>query len=487
MSKVWRLAVFAAAAIPGTALADAAQTPAANAPSFKLPSNVAVDVSGGAANPDGSGLQGRTSLAIQTAAGDAKLSGTFTATPSGPTQPDDQTARKLGLDSKLKGPAGVTLSINAGSQIQDTRQNGVLVPTGLAATSATTEQNMASASATAHPLANVGVTTGIRQSRTITAQDNQPLAGARQSNTVTADDRQIYANADWTPVPALTINAGAKSEETRVSSHGLGDGADQYRFAEPSASAIARPWTGAQVKVSSEDAVSPVNPYDFAALAQAAGPDSDLHIAPNREWRNQASVSQTLDGGGMLSASVTQARVESATELGLTPDGATAPVSISGGARSQLDASVSMPLSGIGLPGTTISSQATLRRSQIRDPITGETRRLSGEIPREASVKLAHKDDARRLEWGVTGNLATEQSFYQPAQVTSLRTGSGVGAFVTYNPGRYVVSLNANCLIGGARSQTSDIYLGNRTGNIEATTRTGDSSPLVSLSVSQKF
>ena len=481
MSKVWRWAALAVAAIPGTALADAAQNSA-----FKLPGNVAVNVSGGAANPDGSGLQGSTSIAIQTAAGDAKLSGTFSATPPGPSQPADQTARKLGVDSTLKGPAGVTVAIRAGSQIQDTRQNGVLVPAGLAATSATTQLNSAAASATAHPLANVGITTGISQSQSITAQDNQPVTGIRQSNTVTADDRQIYANADWAPVPALTLSAGAKSEEMRVSSHGTGESADQYRYAEPSVSATAQPWSGAQVKLSGEDAVSPVNPYDFAALAQAAGPDSDLHVAPNREWRNQASVRQTF-GVGSLTATVTQARVESATELGLTANGATAPLSISGGARQQLDASLSIPLSGIGLPDTTISSQATLRQSQIRDPVTGETRRLSGEMPRQAGVKLVHKDDARNLEWGVTGTLATEQTFYQPAQVTALRTGSGVGAFVTYNPGKYIVSLNANGLIGGARSQTSDIYLGNRTGNIEATTHTADSRPLVSLSVSQKF
>jgi hypothetical protein len=162
-------------------------------------------------------------------------------------------------------------------------------------------------------------------------------------------------------------------------------------------------------------------------------------------------------------------------------------MSIAGGTRRQIDASLSMPLSGVGLSGTTISSQATLRQSQVRDPVTGRMRRVSGEIPRQASVKITHKDDDHHLEWGVKGSLGTAQNFYQPAQTTALRTGSGVGAFVTYKPGKYTVSLNADGLIGGARSQVDTFYSGTRDGNVTAINRTGDNSPMVSVSVAQKF
>lgn len=483
MSKVWRWAALAVAAITCSALADAAQSSP-----FKLPSNIAVNVSGGAANPDGSGLKSDTSVDIQTAVGDAKLSGTFTTAPPSPAQPADQTQRKLGLDSTLKGPAGVTVSINASSEIHDTRQNGMLVPAGLSGTSATTQQNTASATATVRPLSDVGVTMGVSQSHSITAQNNQPITGSRQSNTVTADDRQVFASADWnTPVPSVALSAGVKSENMRVSSRGKGDDADQYRYATPNASATAKLWDGAQMKLSSEDAISPVNPYDFAALAQTDPDNPNLRVEPNHEWRNQASLTQSFDNGGTLSATVTQARIESTTELAVTSGGATVPASISGGTRQQFDANLSMPLSGIGLPDTTLSSHATVRQSQIRDPLTGQSRRVSGEVPREAGVKLTHKDDKHHLEWGVTGNLGTGQSFYQPAQITKLRTDGGVGAFITYKPGKYIVSLNANGLLGGTRSQTDTFYNGTRMGDIETVNRTSDASPLVSVSVSQKF
>jgi hypothetical protein len=377
--------------------------------------------------------------------------------------------------------------VQASSEVQDSRQTGVLMPAGLSSTAATTTTDSATATATAQPLPDVGVTMGVSQSREVSAQDNVPTGGAAQNSTVSTDDRKAFASADWSPLPYLQMNAGVTSQAMSVSARSATSAGDEYRYTQPQLSATASLWDGAKVKVSGEDVVSSVNPYDVAALAQAAGTNSDLRVIPNREWRNQATVSQNFDNGGTLSATVTQARIESTTELGLTPDGAAAPMSIAGGTRRQLDANLSMPLSGVGLYDTTISSQATLRQSQVRDPVTGQMRRVSGEIPRQASVKVTHKDDDRHLEWGVKGSLGTAQNFYQPAQMTALRTGSGVGAFVTYKPGKYTVSLNADGLIGGARSQVDTFYSGTRDGNVTAVNRTGDNSPMVSVSVAQKF
>jgi hypothetical protein len=482
MSKVWHWAALAVAALPGTAFAAAVQSS-----SYPLPNDVALNVSGGPANADGSGLKSSTSVDLHSPIGSTTLSGTFTSAPSDLSAPADRTDRKLGVDSRFSAPGGVSVSVQASSEMQESRQTGTLVPAGLSSTSAITKTDSAVAKVTSQPVAGVGVTMGVSQSHSETTQGNVAVGGSVQNNTVATDDKKAFASADWSPVSFLRLKAGAASQTASVSTHGTANAGDEYHHTAPYASATAQLWDGAEAKVASTDAVSPINAYDFAALAQAAGANSGLEIKPNREWRNQATLSQDFDNGGTLSATVTQARIESATELGLTPDGAAAPMSVSGGARRELDASFSMPLAGYGLAGTTISSQATLRQSQLRDPVTGHTRRMSGEVPRQANVKLTHKDDARHLEWGVKGRLATEQRFYQPAQMTALRTDSGVGAFVTYNPGRYTVSLNADGLIGGARSQVDTFYSGTRDGNVTAVNRTGDNSPMVSVSVQQKF
>jgi hypothetical protein len=482
MPKVWRWAALAVAAIPGAAWADAAQTS-----SYPLPNDVALKISGGPANADGSGIKGSTSVDLASPIGSTTLSGTFTSAPPDLSTPMDRTDRKVGIDSNLNVPGGVKLTVRASSEVRESRQTGTLVPAGLSSTSATTKTDNATAKIAGQPIDGLGLTVGVSQSHSETTQGNVTAGGSVQNNMVATDSQKAFASADWSPLSFLELKAGAASQTTSVSTHGAANAGDDYRHTAPYASATAQLWDGAQVKLASTDAVSAINPYDFAALTQAAGANSDLEIKPNREWRNQATLSQAFDNGGTLSATVTQARIESTTELGLTPGGATAPMSISGGARRELDASLSLPLSGYGLADTTLTSRATLRQSRVRDPVTGQTRRISGEVPRQASVKLTHKDDAHHLEWGVKGHLATEQRFYQPAQMTALRTDSSVGAFVTYAPGKYTVSLNADGLIGGARSQTDTFYSGTRNGNVTAINRTGDSSPMVSVSVSQKF
>jgi len=482
MSKVWRWAALAVAAIPGTALAAAERSSA-----YPLPNDMALKVTGGPANTDGSGIQSSTSVDLHSPVGSTTLSGTFSSAPPDPSLPADRTDRKLGLDSTFNAPGDVSVAVQASSEVQDMHQTGLLVPAGVSNSTATTKTDSATASATTRPVSGVAVTVGISQDHTEATQANVAVGGATQNNTVATDDKKAFANASWSPLSFLQANAGVSNQTTTVSTQGAANADDEYRHTAPNASATATLWKGAQAKLSTADVVSPVNPYDFAALVQASGDAANVQLKPNREWQNQATLSQSFDNGGALSATVTQARIESTTELGITATGAAAPMSVSGGTRREIDASLSLPLADYGLEGTTITSQAALRQSRVRDPVTGAVRRMSGEVPRQAGLKITHRDDAHHVQWGVTGSLATEQRFYQPAQMTALRTEPGVGAFVTYDPGKYTVSLNADGLIGGGRRQVDTFYSGTRSGNVLATNRSGDDSPMVSVSVSQKF
>lgn len=484
MPKAWCWAPLAIALVPGAALAAGAAPP----PASQWPRNVTVNVDGGAANPDGTGLKGNTSVDVQLAGGvDAKVTGAFSSDPSNPAQPGDRTDQKFGLATALNGPAGVRFAISANSQTHVDRQEGVLMPAGLARTTVTTQENSATAAATIEPFDGARVTAGVSERHTLTTQNNLPVGGSPQNSSVTVDDRQAFASLQWTPIQLLTINASGKLETAQATSQATAHAADDFRYAEPSVSAAVHPWTGGTLTASAEEAVSPINTGDFAALAEAAGPDTALRLAPNREWHNQTSFTQTFDNGASISVSGTQANLQSTTELTLADLGA-APVSVSGGTRREFDASLSVPLSGIGLSNTSVTSQAKWQQSQIRDPLTGQIRRASGEIPREAQIRITHEDNAHHLEWGVTGDLGTRQTIYQPAEIAKLHTGSGIGAFVRYKPvNNYVVSLNANGLVGGARSQTAWLYSGSREGNLESVNRTSDASPLVSLSVSRAF
>src|SRR5512146_2633877 len=108
MSKVWHWAAVVVAAIPGAARADAARSSL-----YTLPADVALKVSGGPANSDGSGIKGDTSVDLHSRIGDTTLSGAFTSAPPNSSLPPDRIDRKVGLDSNLHGPAGIKITVQA--------------------------------------------------------------------------------------------------------------------------------------------------------------------------------------------------------------------------------------------------------------------------------------------------------------------------------------------------------------------------------------
>src|SRR6185437_7195674 len=139
-------------------------------------------------------------------------------------------------------------------------------------------------------------------------------------------------------------------------------------------------------------------------------------------------------GAASLSAGVTKSQNGTATELAPI-DGGQTPASVAMKKKRKVTVAVSLPLEGFGLADTQLNSQATWRKSQVRDPVTGAYRRANGEAPREASLNLTRNLPAADAKIGVSGNLGTVRDFYQVNQSTEIRTAPRLGAFLSYTPG----------------------------------------------------
>jgi hypothetical protein len=480
MLKTWPWMSIALAAVPAAALADdVPQTPVVST----AQGNLALDVTAsGTSQPDGMGMERGATINLHLPTGTTVISGSLAG--NDPAQAGLR-HRKVGVDSKLEGPAGISFDVTATDEAQDIRQQGALVPTGLSAASAMSETDAETGTATAHPLDDLSLTLGAGDTHTTTANNSAPLSGNIQSNSVIADSHDVFAKAAWSPFSFLKLDGEEKSESMGASTAGAARLDDEYHYQVPSASATLSLWSGADVKAAVEEAVSPINTADFAALSAAASSGAATQIAPDREWRNQLSFDQKL-GDAKLSASITQARIQSTTELTLTDAGAVSPVSVAGGARQEANVDLSLPLDGLGLADTSVETQGAWQQSRIHDPLTGEYRAVSGETPHQGMLKIVHKDGAHHLQWGVKGSLATDQNIYQPAEVSQFHTGSGVGAFVQYKPGDYALALNVDGLAGGNRSEADTYYSYDRAdGGVDRTDRIENTSPLVSFSLSR--
>lgn len=290
----------------------------------------------------------------------------------------------------------------------------------------------------------------------------------------------------WSASKRLSFDAGAQVAYTDLDWRNFAQNRQGYASSEPKVGATLTPWTGARWALSYGLAVTPVDLGAFVTVAenlQRAGENGALtDLAPNREWRTQARFSQTLPGAGSLSVGVTEAKLESITELTRNVAGADLPGTVTGGSRQQVDMSLAVPLTAVGLDGLSVETGGAVRRSDIVDPITGATRRLSGEAPYDAHVALAQDVKSLALRIGVQANAQGAQVSYTPEEISTAAQAQSLGMFVEYRPQAFALRLQVDGLAGAERDYNDVYYDGSRaSGRIVRTDQRQDGGPAFSL------
>lgn len=308
-----------------------------------------------------------------------------------------------------------------------------------------------------------------------TALDTR-TAGAGPATQLWVTSRRIFTHLVWRPSPRVGIEAGQALQAYDVGWRGAGAKDSSAAYVTPDVALTVTPWIDARWRVDVEETVSPIDPAKFAAYAQLATPGGGSAPQPDHGWRYGLSLEQQLPGGIKLAGRATQWRLASVTDLGPV-GGGEAPVSIGGGARQELALDVAAPLAPLGLAGTTLAGELSLRRSQVLDPFTGLRRPISGEAPYRAQVRLSGGLAATDLSWSLVAKADGPQSLYQMSQVTSLGATTGLDGALNYDAGHLRISLELDNLVGGARQVTTYSWSGSRAdgGGAEVGRRDDDS------------
>jgi len=298
--------------------------------------------------------------------------------------------------------------------------------------------------------------------------ENATSAFRTQSGGANADStrnwltsRRLFGKLAWRATDRVSLEAGQAVQDFTVGWRGAETITSSDAYLTPNAAVVLKPWRRTTWRFDAEQTLTPIEPNQFAAYAQLATPGAGAAPQPDRGWRYGARVEQDLGGGARLTAGVSDWRLESVTELG--PVGAgEAPVGIGPGGRQQLDVNLTTPLAPVGLPGTTLAGELTLRRSHVQDPFTGERRAFSGESPYRAQLRLSGALPATDLNWSVVAQADGPQTLSQMNQVTNLGPTAGLGGAVSYGAGPLTVSLELENLVGGSREVTTYSYAGSR-------------------------
>lgn len=390
------------------------------------------------------------------------------ATPDDPLTPPSSAFTSLetvGLDTVWGDPSNARLDLSAGDKLgQVTNLMSPIADTGR---QVNTNERNARLVLTLPPWNAFDITlTGTQNERTVSNLTVNAVS-ARTETLFDTASQGAEAGLKWTLPDGISLDAVSKLETINAAWRGqTGDAAFSYSGFEPSLTAMARTPGGGKLGLTFERGVQPIDSGMFSAFASVSSLAAGARFGPDREWRYRLKLDQPVVGGLNLGATLTAAQLESTTELGPLGAGLQAPLSISGGQRSEADVSFSAPLTLLGLPSFQFKGAGAWRASQIRDPFTGQLRALSGETPQTATLDLIQSLPAHRARWGLEGRFGGGQTVYQMSQITAVSVADSLGGFVEYNPGAFALRLQVDGLYGGDLAYTDTYYTGSRGDNV---------------------
>jgi len=378
------------------------------------------------------------------------------------------------------------VTLDAGDRARQTLHYGSPLSNGADDRLVTDEAQFVRLNAATKAADNLELKIGGEASRTL-LESQSVKETAEPGTALWTDVRRLFAGLTWKPASKITVEAGQSVQSLGVAWRGSGEAEAENAYVTPQVAVTLTPWGRARWRVAAEQAVSPVNPSQFASYAQLGGSAAGPVLQPDQGWRYAVRYEQQLPKGVSLTANLLDWKLDSLTELGPV-GGGEAPVSVADAEKRKLDINLSAPLAPVGLYGANLSGQFVWQWSQVADPFTGDARSVSGESPYQAKLNMGGALYGLDLSWRLTAQASGPQSIFQMSQVTTLSSTAGLGGALTYGAGPVKVSLELENLVGGERTVTSVQYAGSRTdGELSGVNRRKDEARAVRIALKRRL
>ncbi|QTC92940.1 TonB-dependent receptor plug domain-containing protein [Brevundimonas goettingensis] len=258
---------------------------------------------------------------------------------------------------------------------------------------------------------------------------------------------ESFITGVWAARPNLSLETTLRYEASRITATGsAGEGETTLSFLKPRLNLGWTPKPGHQWNFKAERNAEQLSFGSFQASASFStgvfgrgNPD----IRPAQTWLAQARYERVYDKQGAFTAELTHEWIDDVlgsvivTEI---PPGETDPVTftitrnVADATRDTLKLTNRLPLDRFGWTGGMFNTSATWRRSQTRDPITLEERRLSSEQPFLWSLSLSRNLTAQRISWTVGASSGGEGRSYGARTLSSWRSDPFVYGSFSYRP-----------------------------------------------------
>lgn len=279
---------------------------------------------------------------------------------------------------------------------------------------------------------------------------------------------EIFSTATWSPSPAVTLETGARYEFSKIALTGDSTLSKSLSFLKPRLLATWAVTPTDELRGLLEREVGQLDFADFAgsaSLTSGTVTAGNQDLEPDSLWRIEAAWEHRFAAGSLVVAARHEKisdvvdRIPIFTDLGVFDSVG----NIGDGRRQELEVNLNLPFDRLGLNGVTLQANALWRRSRVTDPATGESRRISADLPLEAGLTLSHDIPARKLRWGVNYAAEAEETEFKVDEVQADVISNRVDLFVEYKPtDRWSYRLFAKNLTDSPATRTRYIYDGLR-------------------------
>lgn len=266
---------------------------------------------------------------------------------------------------------------------------------------------------------------------------------------------EVYLNVGRTLSPALRVDAGTRFEYSQLTVTGDATADRKLKFLKPNLTVDWKPGGGWHTQFSVRRTVAQLDFYDFISFGDLSanrinGGNADLE--PQRTWEFRATVDHSLFGDGLFKLDVGHDLVSMLQDRVLLCDEDNdcfdAPGNLGTGRRSFASLTLDAPLDKLW-KGFRAKFTATVQRTRVDDPISGEPRKWSGFFP-DWQWDLTLRRDSGPFSYGLEVFDNQRFTFYRTDEFdTNFNGAPAWNAFVEYRPTSSTsVTLSADHVFG---------------------------------------
>ncbi|CAO1654529.1 TonB-dependent receptor plug domain-containing protein [Parasphingorhabdus sp. NYA22] len=291
----------------------------------------------------------------------------------------------------------------------------------------------------------------------------QPVVLTNADSKVTEYRGEVVGSYGRPLLENLSLQATLGGEYSKISQSGAAGESRSFIRPKGSVSLAWRPQPDLDISLKVERSVGQLNFFDFVQsvdVSQNSGNAGNPGLVPPQSWRAELEATQKLGPWGSLTVNIYGEKFSDIVD--------SIPITATTEARGNLDSATSYGVEmvtsilfdPIGWTGAKLDFEGEVRRSSLRDPLTGIYRRISDDKIYSYEATLRHDIPGSNWAWGAGVEESRYSDFLRLDQITRFRTGAPYSwIFVEHkNVLGLTVQANLGNLFGRAENFTRTAY-----------------------------